>query len=269
MAVLLLASTTAGVLSYTQTLSLAHWNPHWQCFSGNPQCASNATAALTNMLSTDNLDFFNLVELESASYTPPAGWDAIAAHQSCGRDWDTLFFNSVRWRRLANLSGCITPSGTRSFAAGVFQSISRPELVLTVLGAHFPQTLNESTQAYAHAVRNLSSLLLGMYTKNAVLLADTNTEGPAAAAANISHHGVNKSNAQLLSDLGLWPATAQKEPPASPLFKSCCYSDDFSWQGDRIISNFGTVTSSKKLFDPAPPWACGELHKGVMLTLQV
>ena len=42
-----------------------------------------------------------------------------------------------------------------------------------------------------------------------------------------------------------------------------------SKQGDRIISNFGTVLSSKVLFDAVPAWACGELHKGVTLTLMV
>ena len=66
------------------TISFAHWNPHLQCFSGHPDCASNATAALDNLMS-EKLDFMNVVELESTSYSPPEGWAAIAAFDSCGR----------------------------------------------------------------------------------------------------------------------------------------------------------------------------------------
>ena len=65
-------------------IGLLHWNPHWQCFSGHPDCASNATAALDNLMS-EKLDFMNVVELESTSYSPPEGWAAIAAFDSCGR----------------------------------------------------------------------------------------------------------------------------------------------------------------------------------------
>jgi len=252
-----------------QDITFLHWNPHWQCFEGNVGCSSNATAALTSLLS-DGVDFANVVELETAKYTPPLGWAAVAKFESCGRDWDTLFFNTARWRRLSKLSGCVAPADSRSFAAGVFQSTSDPALVLTVVGAHYPQTLNASSHAYEDAVGNLSASIANLYTPRAVLLADTNTEGPAAAAANESHHGVNKTNAQILSDIGLWPKGAtQPEPPSSTLFKGCCLGDNFSWQGDRIIANFGTVLSSKVLFDPAPEWAVGEFHKGVELKLRV
>eukprot|EP00966_Prymnesium_polylepis_P047778 1106785-Prymnesium_polylepis.1 len=186
-----------------QDITFLHWNPHWQCFEGNVGCASNATAALTSLLS-DGVDFANVVELETAKYTPPLGWAAVAKFESCGRDWDTLFFNTARWRRfpaavrrsdphdtcrcarplrphelyryarpltrtssaartrssparLGNLTrnaraaGCVAPADSRSFAAGVFQSTSDPALVLTVVGAHYPQTLNASTHAYEDA----------------------------------------------------------------------------------------------------------------------
>ena len=116
------------------TISFAHWNPHWQCFVNSPSCAANATAALSSLLSATGLDFANIVELEAASYTPPLGWAAIASVQSCGNDWDTLFYNTERWTRLVERSGCMFYN--RSFAAGVFQSRRDPSLVLTVLGAH-------------------------------------------------------------------------------------------------------------------------------------
>merc|ERR1711998_164095 len=106
---------------------------------------------------------------------------------------------------------------------------------------------------------------------HAVLLADTNTEGPDAAALKPDHHGVNKTNLQVATDLQIW-SSAPAEPPATPLYYGCCYSDDFQWQGDRIIANIGDVSSSEVLFDPAPSWAASdtsEFHKGVRATLQL
>ena len=61
-------------------------------------------------------------------------------------------------------------------------------------------------------------------------------------------------------------------PPGSRLFKSCCFNDGFSWQGDRIVANFGSAPETRVLFDPAPEWAAfdgSEFHKGVELTLTV
>ena len=268
------APTYAGypslVVAAADSISFAHWNPHWQCFAGShPSCAANATAALSSLLSATGLDFANIVELEAASYAPPPGWAAIAPAQSCGDDWDTLFYNTGRWTRLVERSGCLFDD--RSFAAGVFQSRRDPSFVLTVLGAHYPQTLNASTHAYAQASANLGGVLRQLGANNrAVLLADTNTEGPDAAAASASHHGVNRTNAQILADLGLWPGPDL--PPAAPLFRGCCYNDGFSWQGDRIIANFGSVAASRTLFDPVPDWAAfagSEFHKGVSLTLRL
>lgn len=160
----------------------------------------------------------------------------------------------------------------RSFAAGVFQSWREPSLILTVLGAHYPQTLNVSTHAYAQATANLGGVLKQLGANRTVLLADTNTEGPEAAAASASHHGVNKTNLQILLDLGLLPAASAAAPAATPLYRGCCYSDGFSWQGDRIVANFGSVAASHTLFDPAPAWAAfagSEFHKGVRLTLRL
>ena len=259
----------AGFAAMPATISFAHWNPHWQCFNGShPSCAANATAALSSLLSETGLDFANIVELEAASYAPPPGWAAIAPAQSCGDDWDTLFYNTGRWTRLVERSGCLFDD--RSFAAGVFQSRRDPSLVLTVLGAHYPQTLDASTHAYAQASANLSGVLRQLGANRTVLLADTNTEGPDAAAASASHHGVNRTNAQILADLGLRPGPGL--PPAAPLFRGCCYSDGFSWQGDRIVANFGSVAASRTLFDPVPGWAAfdgSEFHKGVSLTLRL
>jgi hypothetical protein len=253
------------------TIGLAHWNPHWQCFEGHPACKANAIAALTALLSQQepSLDFVNVIELEDSSYTPPFGWLAIGAEQSCGHDWDTLFYRASRWKLLRSEHGCLVPG--RSYAIGAFALRQAPSEKVTILGAHFPQTLNASTHAYANATAAAAEILGRVGgTERAALLADTNTEGPEAAAALPSHHGVNRTNAQLLADIGLWPRASTVEPPAAPLYKGCCYNDGFGWQGDRIIANFGRVEGYRVLFDPAPAWAAfntSEFHKGIQVVL--
>jgi len=252
-------------------LGLIHWNPHWQCFVKSPDCAVAAPKALDALL-TPSQDFANVIEMESSSYEPPTGWAAIGMDATCGNDWDTLLYNADRWTLERNMTGCLVPS--RSFAAGIFSLRSDPSVVLAVVGAHFPQTLNASTHAYEDATAAVSDQLRTLWDGGrTVFMADTNTEGPVAAAAQPSHHGVNRTNGQLLADIGLWPSSPPiKEPPAAPLYLGCCYSDNFSWQGDRIVANFGTVRSSRVLFDPVPDWAAfedSEFHKGVQLELAI
>ena len=122
-------------------LGLLHWNPHWQCFEQSPACSAGATKALTKLLNPATLDFANVIEFETTTFTPPAGWASIGAFQSCGHDWDTLFYNTDRWSLVDNATGCLTPS--RSFAAGTFQLKTDPEVEVVIFGAHFPQTPSE------------------------------------------------------------------------------------------------------------------------------
>ena len=116
----LLAGSSATLVeeSSAQDINFIHWNPHWQCFVGHPTCSLNVSLALDRLL-TPEIDFANLVEMEAKHFSPPAGWAAVAPFDSCGHDWDTLWYNSAKWRRLSERSGCIVPG--RSFAAGVFQ----------------------------------------------------------------------------------------------------------------------------------------------------
>ena len=262
------------VESEAPTLTVAQWNPHWQCFVGHPDCAGNATAALDTLLTkTAGLDFANVIELEVAAYHPPDGWGAVGSGKAtCGQDWGMVLYNQKRWKLLSQppIATCLYDQ--RSYALAEFELIgSDPPFQLAFVGAHFPQTLNASTHAYADATAALAAAIKKTGLKQVVLAADTNTESPAAAAASPSHHGVNKTNAELMVDLGVWsqPGVA---PPGSTLFKSCCFSDEFSWQGDRIIANFGGKAQSRSLFDPAPAWAAfdsSEFHKGVLLTMEL
>jgi hypothetical protein len=274
-------------------LNLAHWNPHWECFAKEPMCKANATAALTTLLTsacsptgcspTGVLDFASIIEFEVADYVLPPGWAAIGLDQSCGYDWATLFYNADRWTPVHNssITGCV--SSGRSFAASAFMSATSTT-PLAVVSAHFPQT-QHNMSAYADATASLRNTFSRLGAGHAVIMADTNTESPSAAAAHPYHNtsgGVNRTNAQLLSDIGLWART--DEPPAAALFDGCCctpfgpWDTPFSWQGDRIIANVGSAIDSRHLFDPAPQWACSdelrkttgsEFHKGVHLTLSL
>lgn len=262
------------VESDASTLTVAQWNPHWQCFVSHPECASNATAALDSLLTeTAGLDFANIIEFEDAAYHPPDGWGAIGyGKASCVQDWDMVLYNQKRWKLLQQppIATCLYDQ--RSYVLAEFEMIgSEPPVQLAFVGAHFPQTLNASTHAYADATATLSAAIKKTGLKQVVLAADTNTEGPAAAAASPSHHGLNRTNAELLFDLGVWgqPTVA---PPGSTLFRSCCVSDGFSWQGDRVVANFGSKPQTRALFDPAPAWAAfdsSEFHKGVLLTMEL
>jgi len=280
-----------------ERINVAHWNPHWECFAKEPTCKSNAVAALTDLLKTGctqtgcaeaGLDFASVIEFEVANYTPPAGWAAIGAYQSCGHDWATLFYNTEKWTPSSEGTvGCLAAG--RSFASAEFVPQSAAALThlesghVTVVAAHFPQTQHNAT-AYAEATRTLQATVAN--ATNLLLMADTNTEGPAAAAAHPFHNstgGVNKTNAALLSDI--FPSwKPADEPPAAPLFTGCCctpfgpWDTPFSWQGDRIVATFGTPAASRHLFDPAPRWACSdelrkttksEFHKGVFLELEL
>jgi hypothetical protein len=265
----MLPAMLTALAQRTDDIHLLQWNPHWQCFDQSADCATNASRALTSLLEAMPLDFANIIELEldSPSYRPPAPYRALGAFQSCGHDWDTLIWDASRWTLLSNATGCVY--GGRSYAIGTFRSVEDPTFTLTAAGAHYPQTLNASTHAYVDGTAALKAALKAQAPTSVVLMADTNTESPAAAAAKPDHHGVNRTNAQLAADLGIWPSSSA-EPPASTLFHACCYSDGFDWQGDRIIANFGRAGESTLMFDPAPAWAAfdgSEFHKGVAFTL--
>lgn len=277
--------------SSNSTISSFHWNPHWQCFDRtNPSCvstgcSSNALSALDSLLRTGSYDFGHVIELEESSWAVPHTYDAIGlGNASCGDDWDTLFYDRNKWKLRRSKVGCVVPH--RSFAIGEFEYISNSDHdgvstdetsietrqeVVTVLGVHFPQTINASTGAYDDTIASLRNILKTFDTSFVLFMADTNTESPAAASAGgPSHHGVNRTNREMFIDLGLWSPNASDDPPSAPLFRSCCENDDFQWQGDRIIASSGRLIASNVLFDDVPAWAeCddSEFHKGVAVTI--
>lgn len=249
-----------------------HWNPHWQCFSPScKECAEGAVSSLNDLLSKGEFDFANVIEFEYTNYTPPNGISSIAfGSATCGMDWDTLFYDATRWHLVRSLQGCVF-SG-RSFVSGLFKDISNPQNYVTVVGGHFPQTY-PNVSNYNSTVLSLKNALSSLNTTRTIFMADTNTEG-----THGNHSGIfNISNRELMIDLGLWPDDDLRNPPASPLFQGCCLDDNFEWEGDRIVFNFGdpTTVESEVLFNNAEstPWVTSckgsEFHKGVTASVYI
>ena len=116
---------------------------------------------------------------------------------------------------LRHSSGCLFEG--RSYVVAVLRRIDDPSYEVTAVGAHFPQTLNASSGNYQAAIASLKNTLLQINAtmSRVVFMADTNTESPNAAARNSSHRGLNKTNAAMMTDLGLWKSSDHREPPSS------------------------------------------------------
>jgi hypothetical protein len=215
-------------------------------------------------LSNVGPDFVNLVEFEVVSLDLDSRWGLIGeGNATCGDDWDTLVYDKTRWTKIDDEVGCLYEG--RSFAMARFSHKEVSNLTVHVVGAHFPQTLT-NRDAYEVAIKTLRSKLRP--GERLIFLADTNTEGPEAAASVPSHHGWNRTNTQMLEDL----LGEKEEPRAAPLFPGCCQNDGYQWQGDRAMANFGAVSSSHVLFEDPPTWAncsVSEFHKGVSLVIEV
>ena len=103
-------------------LTLAHWNPHWECFAKEPSCKTGAVSALDTVLGPTygiKADFFSVIEFEVDTYVPPAPYALIGNFQSCGHDWATLIYDNATWELASTpLVGCLAAG--RSFAAATF-----------------------------------------------------------------------------------------------------------------------------------------------------
>ena len=204
----------------------------------------------------------NLVEFEQPNLDIDfERWGVIGeGNATCGDDWDTLLYDKTKWSMLAYDIGCLYKG--RSYSMARFASLKERTRIVHVIGAHFPQTLSDP-DAYESAISVIRSKLKP--DEFVVFMADTNTEGPAAAAKEPSHHGWNRTNTQIFEDLGV-----KGKPRAAPLFSGCCQNDNYQWQGDRLMTNFGKVAEYQILFQEPPKWAnCSdsEFHKGISLKI--
>ena len=106
-------------------------------------------------------------------------------------------------------------------------------------------------------------------TARVLLLADANvsfeTRSPSIAFSDVlspsphlplASHQVSfeTPSAKLMHELGLVSTPEQ----ASSSWRTCCYGDGFQYAGDRIVSNFGRLSSEVRPMaedEPVPEWA--------------
>lgn len=240
------------------SLSLFHWNPHWQCFaSGNTCCSSVAVNYVNSNLTSRNVDFANIIEMEIPNYQPPTGFQIINAQ--CGGsngDYISLIYNSNKW----------TPIGT----ANKYCIGGRPTIIqqfslnnntsVYVIASHFTHHRDNYVQALNNEIT-----ALGITTSNNIIfMADTNQTG---------------SSQQLISDiLGSTPSNIM----SSNVTGTCCFdqhknSQPFSMSYDRIITvlntlNFSNIittspTLSQVIPNLQPNCSYSEMHLPVMAVL--
>lgn len=226
------ASSLTGIQPPGQRVSLMHWNPHWQCTTKT--CCSNvAVPYINNNIMTRNVDFTNIIELDTLNYTPPQGYVTIEG--KCGTssvsDKTTLIYNATRWQPIGNhRTFCINDTGTigssgRPTVIQRFRSLSNPSFNTYVIGSHY-------THFRDNYIRGLNQALTSMgitASDTIIFMGDTNQSG---------------SSEQLMIDM------LQGTPPiikASRVHGTCCYNgpnSSFNLPYDRIITTFGSSIST-------------------------
>ena len=226
------------------SINLFHWNPHWQCYVNKcctvaESCPASVESYLNNILGTQNIDFASLLMYEMANYIPPYGYSTIKPYtpgkSDCGMDTTSIVYNYNNWTPISKTFVTCLQSNDRMAVLVKFKS-NHSSLTLWVLAAHFghndggfydPIELNELNDFIKKSGVSNSD--------NFIMMADTNAGGISGKESN---------EIMLRTVLGY-----NSNVVASVPFKSCCYSDNFSWSSDRILSNFG----SKMITHNIPP----------------
>ena len=256
--------------SLEEPLVAFQWNPHFECFLKNKDvCASPAKESGANMLKSYNVDFANFIEIEDASYAPPAGFGMVGGNvckQKPYGDWATLVYNATKWSPKGSASSGCLPADDGSARAFVVQDFlhAGSGLLITVAGIHFPHPNFTSPSYYKVTTDFLSGLFASR--SRVLIMGDTNLNTP-------------NSSRSLFNQLGF-----KGEPAASSqLFNSCCnhnaYPDD--WAADRIFTNFGSYGATWKPLGSGqhpyqgPVWSrdvgdsWSEFHLPVMMQLNM
>ncbi|CAE8605934.1 unnamed protein product, partial [Polarella glacialis] len=158
-----------------------------------------------------------------------------------------LIYAARLWRPSGNpaasAKGCMR-ANDRAFNVQAFHSVGQSTLPgFVVVGAHYPHDIHVPILKDAIAkVRKATGY------ERVLFIADTNQEQGTSIDVAEALEIPGASNAQ-----------------TSPMYESCCYKtkDGFKWDFDRIITNFGKITTSTLMDDPVPSWAAISLHKGV------
>jgi len=247
---------------YYPTIKLYQWNPHYECFVDQPDCAINALPQITTAL-TAGVDFANIIELEPKDDFQVPGFNRVAYNcdpSSKGSDQISFFYNSSRWTQLTKPTQACAPSVTRAFQVFSFASVEAQgvaPLKMVVAGAHFdhakPGDLpTVSVNAVGAAMEKQAQ---DSGAENFIFLGDTNV---------YTNPTTDIQNALLANAPSLSGAISM----STSLQGTCCYNQggasSFPDPFDRIFANFGSSMQTTVYDDPTPAWAMfSKFHRAI------
>eukprot|EP00927_Polykrikos_kofoidii_P069231 TRINITY_DN6460_c0_g1_i1.p1 TRINITY_DN6460_c0_g1~~TRINITY_DN6460_c0_g1_i1.p1 ORF type:complete len:270 (+),score=36.47 TRINITY_DN6460_c0_g1_i1:56-865(+) len=232
---ILTCASTADAVNQTLNLNILQWNIHWECFIKSPGvCGPAAEVELTRLLTTNEIDIASVIELDDPNYVPPAGY-AKKQSTMCGQDIVTILWKTDRLSFAGSATTvCMDPTPDRPALIMSFSSAYGE--ALTVVGAHYPHPGYQSRQKIADTTSLRNALASIRPVGKVLLVADTNVFGA--------------TNKEIFQDLGINSVIAGSDER----FHTCCVHDGFYFLFDRIIANFGTMTSRMAWTD-TPAWA--------------
>eukprot|EP00927_Polykrikos_kofoidii_P069232 TRINITY_DN6460_c1_g1_i1.p1 TRINITY_DN6460_c1_g1~~TRINITY_DN6460_c1_g1_i1.p1 ORF type:complete len:239 (-),score=27.07 TRINITY_DN6460_c1_g1_i1:145-807(-) len=190
---------------------------------------------LNRLLTTNNIDIASVIELDNSSYVPPAGYAKLQS-MACGPDVVTILWKTDRLSHAAFAKTvCIDPTPDRP--AFIMSFTSAFGEALTVVGAHYPHPNYQSSEKIADTTSLRNALVAVVPLGKVLFIADTNVLGA--------------TNKDIFQDLGISTSVLAG---SDETFRTCCVSEGFTGCFDRIIANFGTMTS-KIAWTDTPVWA--------------
>jgi len=243
--------TNVGMITSLQ------WNPHFECFlttlppkPGEPTCADGMKRDLTEILTSQGIDFANIVMMpEEEVYDAPKGFVTIKSHCEAPDDV-RLLYNSALWAPVGapktNLCMAKTKRGSdRANLVQRFKSKSEPDFQVTVLAAHFPHPHN-----FFDGVHVLKAALKGdnlIKKRDGRQIVDDNVL--VIADANVPKN--RPPSWIIMKDLEV-NAKEDTTITTDPALKTCCQDSDYhKMEYDRIFANFGTEMTSVMLDQPS------------------
>merc|ERR1711879_2716 len=243
-------------------IKMYQWNPHYECFDGStsPDCASGALQQITTDLTSDDVDFANIIELEKNEDFTVSGFQRVryTCDTSAASDQISFFYNSARWKQETEVTQWCAPSTTRAYQVFSFSYIEDPSSKVVVAGAHFDhanpgQIPTVSTTPIAAAIAKQAQ---DSNADKFIFLGDT----------NVYTNPTTDIQTALLAGS---PSLSNDVCVSTPLdAHTCCYnqggSSSFPDPFDRIFANFGSSMEYTIYDDPAPSWATlAKFHRAI------
>jgi hypothetical protein len=244
-------------------IKMYQWNPHYECFDGStsPDCASSALEQITSHLTSDDVDFANIIELEKNDDFTVSGFKRVpytCEPPGSTSDQISFFYNSARWKQETEVTQGCAPSTTRAYQVFSFSYMEDPSFKVVVAGAHFDhadsgQIPTVSTTAVADAIAKQAQ---DSNADKFIFLGDT----------NVYTNPTTDIQTALLAGS---PSLSSDVCVSTPLdAHTCCYNQggdtSFPYPFDRIFANFGSSMKSTIHDDPTPSWATfAKFHRAI------